>query len=224
MSKFGKGEDFVIEHLVFEGKRILGYFSQGGSIVTLKGTLLPNHKTDHSQYDAGEIVSAVNKNLMLRLEGSNPKTGAKYIFRGFFDKFELKGSLQDVPPRMVPRVIQVEMKGKPCTVFLEPGKRLFQGQANINDKHMFVMFYDKRRLHIISGIRNKEGNFVAYLIRGPAESEVFCLVQTVNPLKVKNKASTVALCEVNYLFGVVIEIVQDISVAINPIPTAPALK
>lgn len=224
MSKFGKGEDFIIEHLIFEGKKVLGYFTQGGSIVTLKGALLPNHKQEHSQYDTGEKVSLANKNMMLRLEGTNSKTGAKYIFRGFFDKFELKGSLQDVPPKMVPRVIQVELKGKPCTVFLEPGKRLFQGQANITDGHMFVMFYDKGRLHVVSGMRNKQGNFVAYLMRGPADSEVFCLVQTPNPLKVKNKTNAIAMCEENYLFGIVIEIVQDITVATNPIPTVPAPK
>jgi len=219
MSKFGKGEDFVIEHLVFEGTSIIGYFTQGGSIVTLKGALLPPTKNEHSQYDASEKVNRDHKNMLLKLEGINSKTGAKYIFRGFFDNLELRGSLQDVPPRMVPRVLQLELKGRPCTVFLEPGKRLFQGQARVSTNHLFVMFLDKGRLHIISGIKNKAGVYVAYLIRGPHEYDVFHMVQTVNPLKVKHKPSAIALCEVNYAFGIVIEIVQDISVLTNPVPT-----
>ena len=70
---------------------------------------------------------------------------------------------------------------------------------------------DKGQLNIISGYLNKEDIYVAYLTRGPKEKDVFSLVQTYNPIRVRNKRDVFCFSEINQSFGLIIEMAKELS-------------
>jgi hypothetical protein len=43
---FGKEEAFIIEHLIFEKDRIVGYMMKGDDLYALKGTFTPPKRVD----------------------------------------------------------------------------------------------------------------------------------------------------------------------------------
>ena len=212
ISKFGRGEDFVIEHITFNGKMIYGYMSQGDALIKLTGTMLDIESGPEDRDGDG-------RNLFFKLEGQNTTTMTKYSIRGYFDKFELKASMRDLPPRMVTRILQLDLKAKPCTVFQEPGKRLSQGQVKITNNRIFVMFLEKGRMNILSAMKNKVGVYVGFLIRGGSSRSIFTLIQTQNPLRVKHKANVFSFAEENFQFGMVIEVFNDSIEGIKPAAT-----
>ncbi len=128
-----------------------------------------------------------------------------------FDKFELKGSMKDVPPRMVTRILQLDLKAKACTVFQEPSKRLSQGQIKITHNRMFVLFLERGRIVIFSAILNKNGIYVGSLIRGGEEKQIMVLVQALNPARVRQKKNVFSFSDENSQFAMIIETLNESS-------------
>ena len=176
--KFGKKEDFAIEHLVIDGEEISAYISQNDSLVYLRGNLLPIQASSNS---------TVPKKVLFSLEGKNSKTKEKYVVRGYFDKLEIKASLQDFPPKIVPRILQVDLKSVPCTVFVEPGKRLCQGVARESSNRLLVMYLDRGNLSILSTKMNEVGSYVGWLTRATQSLEYLIMLQAFPPAKLKGK-------------------------------------
>ena len=206
MSKFGRGEDFVIEHIVFEGKKIHGYMSQGDSLIKLTGSILAVSSGPEDRDGDG-------RNIFFKLEGQNTRTQSKYSIRGYFDKFELKASMKDVPPRMVTRILQLDLKAKSCTVFQEPSKRLSQGQIKVTNNRMHVMFLERGRIVLFSAILNRNGVYVGTLIRGGEEKQITILIQCLNPLRVRHKKNVFSFSDENNHIGMIIETLNETSEA-----------
>ena len=76
MDKFGKDEDFIIEHIVFIGTKIEGYVSQGGSLLQMKGEFVSQGKAIEEGAE-----SSSEKCLHFKLEGVNTDTKIKYEMR-----------------------------------------------------------------------------------------------------------------------------------------------
>ena len=203
INKYGKADDFVIEHVIFDGHNIVGYFSLGDSLCTFKGAFLDNAQSVEA--------ASRGKGMMFRLEATCAAKGVRYEIRGYFDKMEMKCSIRDLPPRSSPVILSLDMKSQPCTVFIEPGKWLLQGQIRVTNDRVTVLFMDKGQLNIISGYLNKEDIYVAYLTRGPKEKDVFSLVQTYNPIRVRNKRDVFCFSEINQSFGLIIEMAKELS-------------
>ena len=200
ISKFGKREDFVIEHLVFAGNNIEGYVSQNNALVQLKGSFV---SPIGLQNDPKSL-----KKMFFKLEGKNLTTKIKYEFNGYFVKNEIRGLLQDNPPKMVPRVITLDSKSVPCTVFLEPGKRLCQGSFVSIENRILILFNEKDTMNILSMYKNRYDTYIGYYTRGggAALPDVSIMVQTALPAKVKNKANTYSFADLGQTHGMVVEL------------------
>lgn len=206
ISKFGKKEEFLIEHLVFLGRDILGYMTQGDSLITLKGKFL---EPEIELSDTNTTFEENSRSLPFKLTGLNTSTQNKYEIKGFFDKFQIKASLRDIPQKMVTRVISLSLKSRTCTVFFEPGKRLLQGRVKFSDNHIIVLFLDQGKVNIISGILNKNGIYNCHFITGARDCEMHVITETDKPIKVVSKPEIFCFAEEKGTFGIILEIVTD---------------
>lgn len=211
ISKFGKASDLIIEHLMVVGRDIEGYLSSGSSLIHLKGLL---------KWPAGSKPGSPNKKMTqsfnsqslqpqnvawpeINMEGINSKTDTKYSIYGNLYRGMLKAEIQNRPPNMVPQILEVELKTKPCTVFIEPEKRLQEGRISKTEKHILVMFTEKGQLRILSGVTNKEGVIVATLTR--ANENPYRLIQSHKPSKLGSKSRCYTFCEEFQKFALVVE-------------------
>lgn len=190
VSSLGKDQPFFIENLIFLYENFKGCMIYDDVYYSLSGHFIEDGNRDC---------------LPFRVEAKT-NDALHYIIKGQFSKYSIKLTMEPVEISInIPRVLSLNFKSVPCTVYSEPYKTIYTGRARIADL-LFVIFYINETINIFSGKRNANGAYIVEHIRGGASFShgVVILKQVRNPSRC-NSSSTVTLLDDRSQIGYVIE-------------------
>jgi hypothetical protein len=190
VSSLGKEQPFFIENLIFLYNGFKGCMTYDDTYYSLTGRFLEDGNRDCLPF----VIEARTNGVL------------HYLLRGHFAKYALQLTMDPVEYSInIPRVLSLNFKSVPCTIFSEPYKAIYAGRARISEL-LLVVFYINDSINILSGKRNINGAYVVEHIRGGEtfSQGVVILKQVRNPKRCTHP-STITLLDDRSQIGYVIE-------------------
>lgn len=190
VSSLGKEQPFFIENLIFLYDNFKGCMTFDDIYYVLSGKFNADGNKDCLPF----TIEARSNGVL------------QYIIKGQFVKYSIRLTLEPVEYMInIPRVLTLNYRSVPCTIYSEPYKTIYPGRARLSELCL-VIFYINETINIFSGKRNSCGAYIVEHIRGGAAFShgVVILKQVRNPGKCTNPAA-ITLLDDRSQIGYVIE-------------------
>lgn len=190
ISSLGKDQSFFIENLLISQDGFKGCMTYDDNFFILQGGFIP----EGSKGD-----------MAFRLEALYNKK-VHYVLTGAIKKYSLEIIMESTDFSLnIPRLMSLDFKSVPVTIYSEPYKTIYVGRAKISDI-IFVIFYINDCLNIFSGKKSDGGAYVVeHLRNGHSLSDGTVILKQVRTPSRCTLPGTMALLDERSQIGYIIE-------------------